>query len=286
MKKIFLCCVLAVLSPQVWAELEVITLQHRSVEDVLPIVRPLLDKDGVASGMNSQLILRTSPRNLAEIRMLLESIDTTPRRLKITVMQNVDNETVSRLTEVSGSVGLGRDARVSVPGGADNAGLTVETGQGANRARARIYSTRSLEDDRKTQQIQVLEGNRALISVGQSVPVMQRQVVQSPWNTQVVDSTQYRDVASGFYVLPRVNGDRVTLEISAQNDTLAPNSGNPPTTRVQQVNTTVSGRLGEWLVLGDTSRQTADNAATLSTRNISNAHERRNTLLKVEEVAN
>lgn len=286
MKKIFLCCVLVFLSPPVWAELEVITLQHRSAEDVLPIVRPLLDKDGVASGMNSQLILRTSPHNLAEIRMLLESIDTTPRRLKITVMQNVDNETVSRLTEVSGSVGLGRDARVSVRGGADNAGLTVEAGQGANRARARIYSTRSLEDDRKTQQIQVLEGNRALISVGQSVPVMQRQVVQSPWNTQVVDSTQYRDVVSGFYVLPRVNGDRVTLEISAQNDTLAPNSGNPPTTRVQQVNTTVSGRLGEWLVLGDTSRQAADNATTISTRNISNAHERRNTLLKVEEVAN
>jgi len=28
---------------------------------LLPIVRPLLDKDGVASGMNYQLILRTSP---------------------------------------------------------------------------------------------------------------------------------------------------------------------------------------------------------------------------------
>lgn len=286
MKKIFLCCALALLSFSARAELEVINLQHRSAEDVLPIVRPLLDKDGVASGMHNQLILRTSPHNLAEIKKLLESIDTAPRRLRITVMQNVDDETISRLTEVSGSVGLGRNARLDVPAGADNAGLTAEAGQGANRVRGRIYSTRSLENDRKTQQVQVLEGNRALISVGQSVPVTQRQVVQSPWNTQVVDTTQYRDVASGFYVLPRVNGDRVTLEISAQNDSLAPNTGNPPTTRVQQVNTTVSGRLGEWMVLGDTSRQTADSATTLSTRNISNAHERRNTLLKVEETGN
>ena len=284
MKKIFLCCVLAFLSSPAWAELEVITLQHRSAEDVLPIVRPLLDKDGVASGMNNQLILRTSPHNLAEIRKLLESVDVTPRRLKITVMQNVDDETVSRLTEVSGSVGLGRDARVSVPGGADNAGLTVEAGQGANRARARIYSTRSLEDDRKTQQIQVLEGNRALISVGQSVPVMQRQVVQSPWNTQVVDSTQYRDVTSGFYVRPRLRGDRVTLEISAQNDALATGSGNQPITRVQQLNTTISGRLGEWMVLGDTSQQASDDGSAISTRSVSDVHERRNVLLKVEEV--
>lgn len=284
MKKIILCCVLIFLSPAVWAELEVIPLRHRNVEDVLPIIRPLLDQDGVASGMNNQLILRTSPHNLAEIRKLLESIDTAPRRLRITVLQNVDSDTVRSLTEVSGSVGLGRDARISVPGGADAGGLTVEAGQGADRMRARVLSTRSLEDDKKTQQIQVLEGGRALVSVGQSVPVAQRQVVQSPWNTQVIESIQYQNVTSGFYVRPRLSGDRVTLEISAQNDALAPNSGNPPTTRVQQVTTTVSGRLGEWLVLGDISQQTAGEGSTLSTHRVTDVHERRNVLLKVEEI--
>ena len=284
MKKIVLCCMLIFLSPAVWAELEVINLQHRSAEDVLPIIRPLLDQDGVASGMNYQLILRTSPHNLVEIRKLLESIDTAPRRLRITVLQNVDSATVRRLTEVSGSVGLGRDARISVPGSAAAGGMTVEAGQGADRVRGRIVSTRSLEDDKKTQQIQVLEGGRALVSVGQSVPVLQRQVVQSPWNTQVIESTQYQNVTSGFYVRPRLSGDRVTLEISAQNDALAPNSGNPPTTRVQQVTTTISGRLGEWLVLGDTSQQTAGEGSTLSSRNVSDVHERRDVLLKVEEI--
>ncbi|MDE2310409.1 MAG: hypothetical protein KGL01_06215 [Betaproteobacteria bacterium] len=284
MKKFVLCCLLIFISPAVWAELEVIPLRHRNVEDVLPIIRPLLDHDGVASGMNNQLILRTSPQNLAEIRKLLESIDTAPRRLRITVLQNVDSDTVRRLTEVSGSVGLGRDARVSVPGGAGAGGLTVEAGQGADRVRGRIVSTRSLEDDKKTQQIQVLEGGRALVSVGQSVPVLQRQVVQSPWNTQVTESTQYQNVTSGFYVRPRLSGDRVTLEISAQNDELAPNSGNPPTARVQQVTTTVSGRLGEWLVLGDILRQTAGEGSTLSSRSASDVRERRDVLLKVEEI--
>lgn len=284
MKKIVLCYVLIFLSSAACAELEVITLRHRNVEDVLPIIRPLLEKEGVASGMNNQLVLRASPHNIAEIRMLLESLDTAPRSLKITVLQDVDSDTARRLTEVSGSVRLGRDARAGIRGGMDEGGLTVEAGQGRDRVRGRITDMKSFESDKKTQQIQVLEGGRALVSVGQSVPVFQRQVVRSPWNTQVTESTQYRNVTSGFYVRPRLSGDRVTLEISAQNDVLVSNPGNPPATRVQQVTTTVSGRLGEWLELGDTSQQTAANGSSISTRGGSDAHERRSVLLKVEEV--
>lgn len=286
MKSIFHRLWMVLLLPQfaVANELEIIALKHRSAEEVLPIIRPLLDKDDVASGMNYQLILRTSPRNLAQIRKLLESIDAAPRRLKITVMQNVDSESIARLTEVSGNVGLSREARVAVPGSGNNSGLNVELGQGQDRLNARVISTRSLEDDRKTQQLQVLEGNRALVRSGQTVPVPQRQVIHHPWGTQVIDSTRYQEVSSGFYVLPRVNGDRVTLEISAQNDALAPDQSNYPTSRSQQTSSTVSGRLGEWLAVGGLGQQKDSDDANISTRSASQAHEQRNVLIKVEEV--
>lgn len=287
MKNIILHFVLIFISSPAWAELEVITLQHRNAQDVLPIIMPLLDQDGVASGMNNQLILRTSPHNLAEIRKLLEHIDIAPRRLKITVMQNVDSETVRRLTEVSGNIGLGNDVRIGMRGGSDDGdggGLVAEAGQGADRVSARVYSTRSLEADKKTQQIQVLEGGRARVSVGQSVPYAQRQVVRTPWKTKVTEGTQFREVNSGFYVLPRVNGNRVTLEISTQNDMLSQNSGAQPATRMQQMNTTLSGRLGEWLVLGDTFQQTEDDGSIVSTRSHSSANEQRNVMLMVEEI--
>lgn len=283
MNRIVLCCALIFFPAVAWAELEVITLQHRNAEDVLPMIRPLLDKDGVASGMNSQLILRTSPRNLAEIKKLLEGIDIVPRCLKVTVMQDVDRETAQRLIGISGEASLGQDARVRVPDVADGRGMKIEAGRDADRVRARVLSTRALESDRKTQQIQVLEGNRAWVNAGKSVPVTQRQMVKSPWSTQVTESTQYRDVVSGFYVLPRISGNRVTLEISVQNDALAPDDGSQPATRVQQIATKVSGRLGEWLVLSDISQQAADNGSTISTRNVSDMHERRNVLLRVEE---
>lgn len=261
-------------------ELEVIALKHRSAEDLLPIIRPLLDKDGVASGMNYQLILRTSPRNLREIKALLESIDTTPRRLRITVMQEVDRDTVQRLTSVSGSVGS--NPRISVADSGNAAGLNVEIGRGQDRLRANVISTRSLEDDRKTQQLQVLEGNRALVRSGQSVPLPQRQVIQRPWGTEVIDSTEYREVSSGFYVLPRVNGDRVTLEISAQNDMSAP--GNQQVVSVQQADSTLSGRLGEWIELGGIGQQQEISDGTISSRSASRKQEQRSVLIKVEEI--
>jgi len=284
MKNILASLVLLLFSAPVWAELEVIALKHRSAEEVLPVIRPLLDKGDTASGMNYQLILRTSPRNLEQIKKLLESIDIAPRRLKITVMQNVDSETAARLTEVSGNVGLNRDARIAVPGSGDSSGLNVELGRGQDRLRTRVTSTRSLEDERNTQQLQVLEGNRALVHSGQSVPVPQRQVIQNQWGTQVIDSTQYQEVGSGFYVLPRISGDRVTLEISTQNDALVPGSGDQPTVRVQQASSTVSGRLGEWLEVGGLGQQKNHEDSTLSTRGVSRTREQRNVLIKVEEV--
>ena len=121
------------------AELEVISLKHRSAEELLPIVRPLLDKDGVASGMDYQLILRTSPRNLAEIRKLLTSIDVAPRRLKVTVMQDVDRDTVARLTSISGSIG--NNPRITLPD--SGGGASVEIGQGRDRLKANVVSTRA-----------------------------------------------------------------------------------------------------------------------------------------------
>jgi hypothetical protein len=243
------------------SELEIINLKHRTAEELIPVIRPLLDKDEMVSGMNYQLVLRASSHNITQIKRLLEGLDTMPRRLKITVMQNVDSDTASRLMALSGSVG----GRISL----------------GQEGTARIISTRSLEDDKKTQQLQVLEGNRALVRSGQTVPVPQRQVVQTPWGAQVTETTQYRDVASGFYVLPRIQGDRVTLEISTQNDAVAPNQN---TARIQNTNSTVSGRLGVWISLGGTEQQHSTDDSTITSRSTSRLNEARTVLIKVDEV--
>ena len=59
--------------------------------------------------------------------------------------------------------------------------------------------------------------------------------------------TGLRDVSSGFYVVPRVSGEFVSLEIRQHNDRRA-----GPGARIdtQSATTTVRARLGEWVDLG------------------------------------
>lgn len=268
-----------------WAyELEVVELQHRSVEEVLPLIRPLLAPNEVANGMGYQLILRTSPDTLAQIKQILLSLDKAPRRLRISVIQNVDLATLARIREVSGSVQLGRSARLEVPGNANQNGLNVQLQRGGDTLNTRIDNRDSQSQDHKIQQVQMLEGGRAYIRVGQAVPVPQRQLIQHPWGTEVIERTQYQDVSSGFYVSPRIRGDSVTLEISTQNDSVGSVQGNYANQNVQHVSTTLSGHLGEWMEMGGVSQHQESRDNGLNSHNTSQTDENRNLYLKVEEI--
>jgi len=278
----------AVASSAFGAELgiEVIELRYRTVEQVLPILQPLVPKPGTVSGMHSSLVVRTTPSNLAEIRRVLEAIDRVPRRLMITVRQDADASRADDGFSVSGSIGTAR-ARVSVPDGdRDGAGVTVQSGRDDDRVRARIHSTQSLENDRTTQQLQVLDGNEAVIRIGQSVPVSNRSVVRRVIGGRVVEQTldtvDYRDALTGFRVRPRMAGDVVTLEISPQRDTLG--TQGQGSINVQRVHTTVSGRLGEWIEIGGIlSGRAFESAGTVYRSNTATGDDRR-VLVRVDEL--
>lgn len=262
--------------------LEVITLKYRTADQVIPLLEPFVDRDGSINGMQNQLIIRTSPANLAEIRKILDQVDARPRQLLITVRQDVDLATAQREAEVSGRVSVGNGASVTVPGSRTrNEGLIVAGGSGGTPLRGRISARDVLASDASTQRVQVLEGNVAFIRVGQSVPVPSRQIVQTPQGTQIVESTQFRDFNTGFQVLPRVAGDTVTVEINPQRERAGrfPGSGN-----VQGVSTVVSAPLGEWMEIGGTSESgSVQSSGNLGLRSQSGS-ERRSVLLMVQEV--
>lgn len=259
--------------------LEVITLKYRSADQVLPVVEPLVRGQGTVTGTGNQLILRTTPANLEEVRQVLAAIDTLPRRLKITVMQNVDRATRDRLLEFSGRVSSGNVA-VEVPGTPGRRGATVTAGDGDDFLRGRALEREGRESDRSTQFVQVLEGTPAFIAIGQSQPVIERVWVQTPYGGRVVESLGSRDLATGFYVVPWISGDRVSLEINPRRDEPGPGGS----VRTQETRTTVSGRLGEWLDLGGVSRGRAAEVSGIADRRASGATEERTILLRVEEL--
>lgn len=261
--------------------LEVIDLKYRSAEQIVPMLRPLLAPGGTISALQNRVIVRTTPQNLAELRKVLDAVDTMPKRLVITVRQEAAGSGLASETEVSGSIGT-EGARVTMPGSRSKQGATAEVRKGDNVARARVLSSQSAATDRGVQTMQVLEGNEALIRIGQSVPIRSRSVIQTPQGAQITESVEYRDADTGFRVRPRVNGDRVTIEIGSRRDTLAdPNS---QTFNVQRVDTVISGRLGEWMEIGgvDQSRVRTD-GGTISRRSGSFSDDRK-VFLKVELV--
>jgi type II secretory pathway component GspD/PulD (secretin) len=265
--------------------LEVIPLRHRTAAELIPIIQPLLVRDGSVSGFQGQLIVRTTPANLAEIKRILASVDTAPRQLIITVRQDADVDRSRSAAEVSGSVG-GDHGRVTVPGSPDPRGGSVVLREGDDSVRFQVIEGSGSQGDRNTQSVRVMEGREAFVRVGESVPMRERQVQRSVVGgrvvEQVVETTQYRDAATGFYVLPRVSGDRVTLDISPQRETLSKQPHGA--VKVQSMVTTVSGRLGEWMEIGGIGVDSSGQQSVLLGRTTTASRSSGRVLVKVEEV--
>jgi type II secretory pathway component GspD/PulD (secretin) len=264
-------------------EMEIIPLKHRQIEQVMPVLRPLLEPGATLSGMNNQLILRASRRNRDEIKQALAAIDTPARSLVIRVSQNRDASMQRSGGEVYGSVGNDNVRITQSPtGAAAGGGGRVVIRNGTSVVGGQVVDTQSTRTARSGQSVQVVEGGKAYINVGQSLPLPLRQVVVGPGGAIVTDSVVYRDVGQGFYAEPHLAGDRVTLEISPQFDT--PGNSGYGAVNTQRVSTTVSGRLGEWIELGGSGQQASgSNRGNLSV-GTSDIRDNRSIWLMVEEV--
>jgi len=265
--------------------LEVIPLRYRQAAEVIPIIQPMLAREGSISGYQGQLVVRTTPANLEEVKRILAALDTAPRQLLITVRDDASVERSRNQADISVNAGSDNARVVIPPASRDPRGGSVVVGGGDDRVRVHAIEGRSVEGDSGTQTVRTMEGREAFIRSGQSAPVrdrqVQRTVVGGKVVERVVESTQYRDVASGFYVLPRLSGDRVMLDISQQREALRGPSG---AASVQGVVTTVSGRIGEWIEIGGVERDAVSQQSALLGRSSATARDSRRILIKVEEV--
>jgi type II secretory pathway component GspD/PulD (secretin) len=251
---------LLLVAPAVLAQgtLEVIQLRHRTAEQVIPVLQPLLEPGGAMSGQLNQLIVRTSPGNLAQIRAALDAIDRPQRRLTISV--RFDSAQDSTRRDVQGAVRITSDG---------------------SSAAARVGDASSRQDERVDQRIQVLEGGRATIAAGQSRPLRVRQVIQTPSGPVVRETTEIQRAATGFEVVPRLAGAEVILEIAPQRENFVP--GRSGAIQAERIESTVRGRLGEWIELGGASSSSSrSESGILSSRERTATGDRR-VWVKVEE---
>ena len=214
------------------SSLEIVPLKNRTANEMVPLLEPMLDKDGVISGTGFQLIIRTSEQNLAELKKIIQKLDAAPRQLLISVKQLSEDEYRRR-----------------------HSSARIQASKESIAINARIYGTSSAGKENNIQKVSVLEGNRAFIEIGQSIPIGERTVT----NNTVQESIRYKDVTTGFYVLARISGntkdgERVTLRLSPHKASLSSQGGGK--INIQKSETTISGKLGEWLeISGSTERE-------------------------------
>jgi len=215
-------------------ELQVIELDFRLAQDLIPILEPLLEPGGVLTGTDDVLFVRTSPENFEQIRTAVATLDRAPKQLMITVGQGTVRDVDASRVEGSATVGDG-DVQVGVnrpPGSATGAEVTARS----RRQEADLHNVSS---------VRVLEGQETYIAAGLSVPLTET-TVQRPGGV-VQQTTSYRDVSTGFYATARVSGRSVILEISSRQQQYRPSRGVVAT---EGATTTVTGTLGEWFELG------------------------------------
>src|SRR5690242_15519843 len=190
--------------------LEIITLHHRTAQQVLPVLQPLVEPGGTLSGQGGQLFVRVSPANLAELRRAVEAIDQPARRLQILLRFDDSLAASDRALGASGRIGSG--------------GSAVEI-------RARDSS--SAAEGRVDQRLQVLDGSRATIYLGESRPVRERRIIQTPVGPVPQDVIVEQDSRLGFDIVPRLTGPPVQVDIASANGY-----------------GTASGPIGQWFELG------------------------------------
>jgi type II/III secretion system protein len=226
--------------------LEIIPLRHRTVDQVLPVLQPLVEPGGTLSGNRGQLFLRASSANVAEIKRALDAIDRPSRRLQILVRFDDAQEQTRRAVGASGTI--------------SNRGSHIDiTAADSRRSGA----------ERVDQRLQVLEGSRALIFAGSSQPI------------RMQDGTVIQEAATGFEVVPRLAGGNVILEILQQRET---QGARPGSVQGQRIDTTVTTRLGEWTQIGGTASNSARDDRGIAAASGARATQSRRVWVKVEEL--
>jgi hypothetical protein len=228
--------------------IEMFPLKHRTANEVIPVIKPMLGKDAAVSGQGFNLIIRAPEESLEQVRDIIAKLDRAPERLRISVRKEQAGTITRHGIGASGSIRSG-DAEIQL--------------NDSGPARLKLHESVGRSAQNGTQTVHTLEGRQALIQVGQLVPVPERSIDR--FGNQR-ESIQYKNATTGFYVLPRLSGDQVILDISPHSISL--NRHGQHSFDIQQAQTTVRGKIGEWLSVGGVQQKShsTSKGITYSTR--------------------
>lgn len=216
-------------------QFKIIALQHRFGQDLVPVLAPLAGPDGTISASGNHLFVNVAPERMEVIEQAVARLDVESRMYRIRVDRSGDTRSSSGGVDVAGRVG--NEIRIERSGPQRRrGGVTVE-----------VDRSETATTVRSSESLAVMDGAQAFIAVGRSIPFTEYWAALARRHAHVVETIRYRDIVTGFSVLPRQIGTEVELEITPRISVL----NGDGVIEFQELATRIRAMPGTWVDLGD-----------------------------------
>lgn len=220
----------------------VIPLQHRPADLMLDQLTPHLTADTSVSSSGNNLILRGDERELAQLKLLVSTLDQPLAQFVIHVRHQQGGTDSTGSIRVNGQV-------------VSNHGNTVSKSSGNTQITTRIISRTTSDAHNSSYQVRATEGYPAFIGTGNQVPITTSTYYGSGSAYSREVNSSYQPIISGVYVTPFLQGDgRVQLNLSTEKNTPAQHyPGQAPDIASSAYAGVINTELDQWINLAGVS---------------------------------
>ncbi len=276
----FSCSFLLLLLITAWpceAAIKVMALKHVAAEEILPVVRDVLEGQGKVSVWDNRLIVNASAEDIATLEEVLQQIDVPPTMLRISVRQE----------DRQGRAG--NRAVLSNPSitGMSRPGVSGTSAGGSNEA-VKSLGTRRLGNtaEQTTQTLRLRDGSKGFILMGEMVPYVREMLLLARRYAGYGQTVEFQAVNTGFWVRPILERGYATLEIRPHLEGFQRSSsrmmGMPSPVKLQELVSTVRVPLGKWVDLGHHLREGDEVSRAILTWRTGNLHQEQTIWVKVD----
>jgi hypothetical protein len=244
-------------------QFKMITLQYRFAQDILPMIEPMVGPSGSVRAIDNHLLVSTSPDRLSQIETVISQLDVARKNVRITVSHASDIQVEQRGVGVTGRGRVGNVEIITSRGARDGINIDLQD-------RNSNYSSTGSEF------LTVVDGERAFIRVGQSVPYTQQWVYLTNRYVNIQQTVEFQDITTGFAVRPRYIGEQVELEITPRIARLS----QAGFIDFEELSTVVIVRPGDWFDLGGNMQNRDDVSREILS--INRGGNRQNSSLKIK----
>jgi len=268
----YLLCILLgsfLLQANISANYQFVVLDtNQNAKHLIPTLEPLFGKQASFSAQGYRLIVKASPQTIREIKKLLKEIDVPLQNLVISFSNREQVNKKLKSTSADGHLDISKNHSISSRNPSSDGNIQYSYREDGSRVKIVSTNKRSQYSGNSNYQARTLEGNWVFINTGQQVPYQSYDYKFKDSNKESGYgrfTTEFVDVYSGFDAKAYLSGkERVVVHIKPHQKNL--NRQHAKRIDVKSMQTTVSGRLGEWIAIGQALNSLGNNDKGISYR--------------------